>query len=103
MGKVNRKKKLKGAVFNSVGSYFNKFYQEGLKFELTGAQKRVIKEIRSNMGSGLHMNRLLQGDVGSGKTIVGFMSMLLAKGQWISSMYDGSYRDSGTTAFCRNR
>lgn len=78
-GKVNRKKKLKGAVFDTVGEYFNKFYKEGLEFELTGAQKRVIKEIRSNMGTGVHMNRLLQGDVGSGKTVVGFMCMLLAK------------------------
>ena len=78
-GKVNRQKKLKGAVFDTVGEYFNKFYKEGLQFELTGAQKRVLKEIRSNMGTGVHMNRLLQGDVGSGKTVVGFMSMLLAK------------------------
>ena len=79
LGKENRKRKLKGAVFDKVGSYFNTFYKEGLKFELTGAQKRVLKEIRSNIGSGVHMNRLLQGDVGSGKTVVGFMSMLLAK------------------------
>ena len=79
LGKENRKKKLKGAVFDTVGEYFNRFFQEGLKFELTGAQKRVLKEIRSNMGGGIHMNRLLQGDVGSGKTVVGFMSMLLAK------------------------
>jgi len=79
LGNANRKRKLKGAVFDKVGHYFNTFYQEGLKFELTGAQKRVIKEIRSNMGTGVHMNRLLQGDVGSGKTVVGFMSMLLAK------------------------
>jgi len=79
LGKENRKKKLKGPVFDTVGEYFNKFYTEGLKFELTGAQKRVLKEIRSNMGTGIHMNRLLQGDVGSGKTVVGLMSMLLAK------------------------
>lgn len=79
LGKATRRKKLKGAVFDTVGSYFNTFFKEGLKFELTGAQKRVIKEIRSNMGGGVHMNRLLQGDVGSGKTVVGFMSMLLAK------------------------
>ncbi len=79
LGKENRKKKLKGAIFDTVGEYFNRFYKEGLKFELTGAQKRVIKEIRANMGLGLHMNRLLQGDVGSGKTVVGFMTMLLAK------------------------
>lgn len=78
-GKENRKKRLKGAVFDTVGEYFNRFFNEGLLFELTGAQKRVLKEIRSNMGTGVHMNRLLQGDVGSGKTVVGFMSMLLAK------------------------
>jgi ATP-dependent DNA helicase RecG len=79
LGKENRKKKLKGAIFDTVGQYFNQFYKEGLKFELTGAQKRVIKEIRANMANGVHMNRLLQGDVGSGKTVVGFMTMLLAK------------------------
>jgi len=79
LGKENRKRKLKGAVFDTVGQYFNEFYKNGLKFELTGAQKRVIKEIRANMGHGFHMNRLLQGDVGSGKTVVGFMTMLLAK------------------------
>jgi len=79
LGKENRKKKLKGAVFSNVGHYFNTFFKEGLKFELTNAQKRVIKEIRANMGGGVHMNRLLQGDVGSGKTVVGFMTMLLAK------------------------
>ena len=79
LGKEHRKKRLKGAVFDTVGEYFNKFFKEGLKFELTGAQKRVIKEIRANMGQGTHMNRLLQGDVGSGKTVVGFMTMLLAK------------------------
>lgn len=79
LGKENRKKKLKGAVFESVGAYFNRFFSEGLKFDLTGAQKRVIKEIRANMATGTHMNRLLQGDVGSGKTVVGFMTMLLAK------------------------
>ena len=79
LGKENRKRKLKGAVFDTVGEYFNGFYKTGLKFELTSAQKRVIKEIRANMGQGLHMNRLLQGDVGSGKTVVGFMTMLLAK------------------------
>lgn len=79
LGKEHRRKKLKGAIFDTVGPYFNQFFKEGLKFELTGAQKRVLKEIRANMGGGVHMNRLLQGDVGSGKTVVGFMSMLLAK------------------------
>jgi ATP-dependent DNA helicase RecG len=73
-----RKHKIKGHPFNTVGVYFNDFYQHHLPFQLTNAQKRVIKEIRTDMGSNAQMNRLLQGDVGSGKTIVAFMSMLLA-------------------------
>ena len=73
-----RKLKLKGIVFPSVGDYFNTFYKEYLPFELTNAQKRVVREIRADMGSGRQMNRLLQGDVGSGKTLVALMSMLLA-------------------------
>ncbi len=73
-----QKHKIKGHPFTKVGDYFNNFYQNHLPFELTNAQKRVIKEIRSDMGSNAQMNRLLQGDVGSGKTIVAFMSMLLA-------------------------
>lgn len=68
----------KGVVFDKVGNQFNTFYKEHLPFELTGAQKRVIKEIRADMGSGRQMNRLLQGDVGSGKTMVALLSMLLA-------------------------
>ena len=68
----------KGLVFNKVGDYFNEFYNKNLPFELTGAQKRVLKEIRKDTGSGKQMNRLLQGDVGSGKTIVALMSMLIA-------------------------
>ena len=72
------KHKIKGHSFTKVGEYFNDFYQNHLPFELTNAQKRVIKEIRNDMGSNAQMNRLLQGDVGSGKTIVAFMSMLLA-------------------------
>lgn len=73
-----RKHKIKGHPFTTVGDYFNDFYQNHLPFQLTNAQKRVIKEIRTDMGSNAQMNRLLQGDVGSGKTIVAFMSMLLA-------------------------
>lgn len=73
-----RKLKLKGIVFPTVGHFFNTFYKEYLPFELTGAQKRVVREIRSDMGSGRQMNRLLQGDVGSGKTLVGLLAMLLA-------------------------
>ncbi len=73
-----RKKKIPGYVFSSVGNIFNEFYKKNLPFELTSAQKRVIKEIRRDMGSGQHMNRLLQGDVGSGKTLVALMCMLIA-------------------------
>ena len=68
----------KGVVFSRVGDLFNSFYKDYLPFELTGAQKRVLKEIRTDTASGHQMNRLLQGDVGSGKTIVALLSMLLA-------------------------
>ena len=73
-----RKQKIKGHAFTNVGDYFNTFFQHHLPFDLTNAQKRVLKEIRNDMGNPAQMNRLLQGDVGSGKTIVAFMSMLLA-------------------------
>ena len=72
------KSKIKGLPFTQVGTYFNTFYKDHLPFELTNAQKRVLKEIRQDLGSNAQMNRLLQGDVGSGKTIVAFMSMLMA-------------------------
>ncbi|RBP27767.1 ATP-dependent DNA helicase RecG [Oceanihabitans sediminis] len=72
------KSKIKGFPFETVGTYFNTFFKEHLPFELTNAQKRVLKEIRHDLGSNAQMNRLLQGDVGSGKTIVAFMSMLIA-------------------------
>jgi ATP-dependent DNA helicase RecG len=73
-----RQKKYRGFCFERVGDVFNTFYTQNLPFQLTGAQKRVIKEIRKDMGSGRQMNRLLQGDVGSGKTLVALMSMLIA-------------------------
>lgn len=73
-----RKHKIKGHPFKNVGSYFNDFFNNHLPFDLTNAQKRVLKEIRNDMGNPAQMNRLLQGDVGSGKTIVALMSMLLA-------------------------
>lgn len=76
--KNKRSVSFKGPSFLEVGAYFNQFYKNNLPFELTNAQKRVLKEIRNNVGKGKHMNRLLQGDVGSGKTIVGLMSMLIA-------------------------
>ena len=80
MGLIRARRHLysKGLVFGQVGDIFNTFYQRNLPFELTGAQKRVIKEIRKDCGSGKQMNRLLQGDVGSGKTIVALLIMLLA-------------------------
>lgn len=69
---------LRGNVFAQVGTHFNTFYERHLPFPLTGAQKRVVKEIRKDMGTGRQMNRLVQGDVGSGKTLVGLLSMLIA-------------------------
>ncbi|WAC02176.1 ATP-dependent DNA helicase RecG [Lacinutrix neustonica] len=72
------KSKIKGFPFEKVGPYFNTFFKAHLPFELTGAQKRVLKEIRQDLGNNAQMNRLLQGDVGSGKTIVALMSMLIA-------------------------
>ena len=74
----DRQRKYRGLVFERIGEVFNTFYSQNLPFQLTGAQKRVIKEIRKDMGSGRQMNRLLQGDVGSGKTLVALMSMLIA-------------------------
>ncbi|MFT3904445.1 MAG: ATP-dependent DNA helicase RecG [Niabella sp.] len=68
----------KGVVFHEVGTYFNRFYKECLPFELTNAQKRVLKQIRTDTARGRQMNRLMQGDVGSGKTIVALLAMLLA-------------------------
>ena len=73
-----RRNKFRGLVFGRVGEIFNTFYSQNLPFELTGAQKRVIKEMRRDMKSGRQMNRLLQGDVGSGKTLVALMTMLIA-------------------------
>ena len=76
--KLNRQRFSKGHVFSKVGSLFNEFYDKHLPFTLTGAQKKVLKEIRKDTGSGHQMNRLLQGDVGSGKTMVALLSMLIA-------------------------
>lgn len=76
--KMKRKVLYRGHQFASIGEYFNLFFKNNLPFELTEAQKRVIREIRKDVGSGKQMNRLLQGDVGSGKTLVGLMCMLMA-------------------------
>ena len=73
-----RSQKLKGFPFKTIGEHFNHFYHHCLPFELTGAQKRVLKEIRANVAGNVQMNRLIQGDVGSGKTLVALMSMLMA-------------------------
>ena len=74
----DHRRKYRGYVFSHIGDYFNTFYHQHLPFSLTEAQKRVIREIRKDTGSGRQMNRLLQGDVGSGKTLVALMSMLIA-------------------------
>ena len=74
----DRQRKYRGYVFETVGEIFNTFYSKNLPFELTGAQKRDLREIRQDVGCGKQMNRLLQGDVGSGKTLVALMSMLMA-------------------------
>ncbi len=76
--KINRSSRNRGVVFSQVGDNFNWFYFNNLNFQLTEAQKRVMKEIRKDLGSGKQMNRLLQGDVGSGKTLVALMAMLIA-------------------------
>ncbi len=76
--KYIRKSKIKGFVFEKIGSLFNGFYNENLPFDLTDAQKRVLKEIRNDLANGAQMNRLLQGDVGSGKTIVAVLTILIA-------------------------
>ncbi|MCB0661692.1 MAG: ATP-dependent DNA helicase RecG [Saprospiraceae bacterium] len=76
--KNRRKGAVKGFIFEKIADYFNGFFNEKLPFELTGAQKRVVKEIRKDMVTGAQMNRLLQGDVGSGKTIVALLAMLIA-------------------------
>ncbi len=73
-----RGRRIRGHIFPKIGKYFNTYYSEHIPFELTGAQKRVLREIRNDMRTGRQMNRLLQGDVGSGKTMVAFMTMLMA-------------------------
>ena len=76
--KIHHQRTIKGYNFENISQYFTSFYNQYLPFELTNAQKRVVKEIRADIGSGRHMNRLLQGDVGSGKTIVALLIMLIA-------------------------
>lgn len=76
--KLGKKKQILSYSFPEIGDFFNRFYNDKLPFELTGAQKRVLKEIRTDVHAGWHMNRLVQGDVGSGKTMVALMAMLIA-------------------------
>jgi ATP-dependent DNA helicase RecG len=76
--RTRRKEALRGFVFGKIGDFFNNFYHHKLPFDLTGAQKRVLKEIRNDLAAGKQMNRLVQGDVGSGKTVVALMTMLMA-------------------------
>lgn len=85
--RVKRHASSRGFVFEKVGALFNNFYSQHLPFELTGAQKRVLKEIRKDLGSGKQMNRLLQGDVGSGKTMVALMTMLIAADNGFQSCF----------------
>ena len=85
--KIGRQESSRGFVFNKVGDFFNRFYKEKLPFPLTGAQKKVIKEIRSDLVSGKQMNRLLQGDVGSGKTVVALSVILLALDNGMQSCF----------------
>ena len=85
--KLKRHTTSRGFVFEKVGDYFNDFYHHQLPFQLTGAQKRVLKEIRNDLGTGRQMNRLLQGDVGSGKTMVALMAMLLAADNGFQSCF----------------
>lgn len=85
MIRSSRHRYSRGIVFSKVGDHFNTFYEHHLPFQLTGAQKRVLKEIRQDTAGGRQMNRLLQGDVGSGKTIVALMSMLMASGNGYQS------------------
>ena len=84
---IQHKKKIKGYVFEKVGLRFNTFFNQNLPFNLTNSQKKVIKEIRKDLGSGQQMNRLLQGDVGSGKTIVALMTMLIASDNGFQSCF----------------
>ena len=85
LARLNRHRHSRGVVFEKVGDLFNDFYNHYLPFELTGAQKRVLKEIRQDTARGHQMNRLLQGDVGSGKTMVALLTMLLAAGNGYQS------------------
>ena len=93
----DQRRKYRGYIFPKVGEVFNSFYHNNLPFPLTEAQKRVIREIRADVGSGRQMNRLLQGDVGSGKTLVALMSMLIAI-ERLPSLYHGSYGNPRRTA-----
>ena len=102
MIKTQRQKQSRGVIFGQVGQLFNRFYKESLPFELTGAQKKVLREIRMDTATGHQMNRLLQGDVGSGKTMVALLTMLTGGRQWISELPDRSYRNPEQPALCKH-
>jgi ATP-dependent DNA helicase RecG len=96
--KVGRNQRFSGHVFSQVGTYLNTFFEKNLPFELTNAQKRVVKEIRADLKSGLQMNRLLQGDVGSGKTLVALMNMLIALDNGFQTCLMAPTENSGSAA-----
>ncbi len=100
--KLVRTDKNQGLIFEKTPT-LTKFYKEHLPFDLTNAQKRVVKEIHDDLQSGSQMNRLLQGDVGSGKTIVSFLIMLMGIDYEAQSCLNGSYRNFGSTALCRSK
>ena len=95
-----RKRKLRGIVFASVGDCFNTFYKDYLPFELTNAQKRVVREIRTDMGSGRQMNRLLQGDVGERENACRFVGDVAGNRQPLSGLYHGADGNIGGSALC---
>ena len=98
-----RQQKLKGHNFSTIGTFFNQFYKECLPFELTNAKTCSKKEIHRDCGGQHQMNRLLQGDVGSGKTLVALMSILMAIDNELSSLLNDNNRNTSQSAFRNNQ